>query len=108
MAPLLDFSNPLVTDASQGQTPEPGSGVPADPAASGILFPAPAVTGAVTGVVNALGRSVQGFFTQLPQDLGLATPASVSPFAALGGMGMGTILLIGLGVYFLASQKRGR
>jgi hypothetical protein len=102
---LLDFSNPLVTDASVGMSAEPGSSAVVDPTTGGLIFPSPVVSGAVTGVVNAMGQTVQSFFNQLPVAFGLATPQPISPLAQLGGMGMGTILLIGLGVYLLAKKN---
>jgi hypothetical protein len=106
--PLLDFSNPLVADASVGMSPEPGSGQLPDPTTmmSNVFMPSPPVSGTVTGVVNALGQSVTAFFNQLPQDFGLAVPSGTPVGPLAGGMGMGTLLLIGLGVYLLT--KKGR
>jgi hypothetical protein len=110
--PLLDFSNPLVTDASVGMTPEPGSGQPMDPtqATSGLLFPTPAVSGAVTGVVNALGQSVNAFFQNLPFQIGTAVPQPASPLAALGAGGGGLVMLalVGVGAYWLLSKPAPR
>lgn len=101
MAGLLDFST--------GTDPQLGADTYQDPS-TGITYPNAQVQGAVTGVVNGLAQSVQGFFQQLPVDLGLATPTYTYPGilpggAAAGGIGMGTILLIGAAVFLLARKR---
>lgn len=100
MAGLLDFST--------GTDPQLGADTYQDPS-TGITYPNAQVQGAVTGVVNGLAQSVQGFFQQLPVDLGLATPTytypGILPGGAAGGIGMGTILLIGAAVFLLARKR---
>jgi hypothetical protein len=100
MAGLLDFST-----GTEPQTGDPGVQDPS----TGITYPNPQVQGAVTGIVNGVAQSVQGFFDVLPQNLGLAVPTTaypgVLPGGAAGGIGIGTILLIGAAVFLLARKR---
>jgi hypothetical protein len=100
MAGLLDFST-----GTEPQTGDPGVQDPS----TGITYPNAQIQGAVTGVVNGVADTIQGFFGQLPVNLGLATPTTqfgvFPPGGAAGGIGIGTILLIGAAV-FLLSRKR--
>lgn len=108
MAGLLDFSgeNTTLQPVYREADPTPGGGAGFLP--SDIVYPNSNISGAVTGVVNGLSRSVEAYFNQLPVQLGIAAPAPMSPlgaFGGAGGMSLGMLALIGVGVYLLASRR---